>query len=130
MPEPEAEGLARALERLVRLLQTEDSMVSDFPRQLDDVRQKQRDLDEKLDCVICVMQHDLEQLRAGAAESARSIEELLGMVRELRGPVTEIVALRARAAGLILGMGILGSAVLWLAEPFYRFVVEHQYLKR
>lgn len=118
------------VDRIIKLLDARLVALSPGPDEFARLEQDQRDLAEKLDCVIAVMQHDLEQLRTGAADSARSIDELLGMVRELRAPVAEIVALRARAAGLILGMGILGSAVLWLAEPFYRWIVEHQFLKR
>jgi polyhydroxyalkanoate synthesis regulator phasin len=94
------------------------------------LRQEQRDLEEKLDCVICIMQHDLEALRTGAVASGASIEQLVQAVEELRRPVAEIVALRSCAAGLILGLGLLGSAAMWLAEPAYRWVIEHNYLKQ
>jgi len=94
------------------------------------LRQEQRDLEEKLDCVICVMQHDLEALRTGAVTSGRSVEQLVQAMQELRQPVAEIVALRSRAAGLVLGLGLLGSAAIWLAEPAYRWIIEHNYLKQ
>lgn len=94
------------------------------------LRQEQRDLEEKLDCVICIMQHDLEALRTGAVASGASIEQLVQAMQEMRQPVAEIVALRSRAAGLILGLGLLGSAAMWLAEPAYRWVIEHEYLKQ
>jgi hypothetical protein len=93
------------------------------------LRNDQRDVEEKLDCVICVMQHDLEQLRANAVSHGRSVDELVRVVHELRTPVAEIMALRSRAAGLLLGLGILGSVAVWLAEPLYRWVVEEHYLR-
>jgi hypothetical protein len=93
------------------------------------LRQDQKDLDEKLDCVICVMQHDLESLRTGAAASGRSVDELLRVVQDLRAPVAEIVALRSRVAGVVLGLSVLGSVAMWLAEPLYRWIVEQHYLK-
>jgi hypothetical protein len=51
-------------------------------------------------------------------------------VDELRRPVAEIVALRSRAAGIVVGVGVLGSGALWLAEPIYRWFVEHNYLRQ
>jgi hypothetical protein len=51
-------------------------------------------------------------------------------VQNLRQPVADMMALRSRVAGLILGLGVLGSAAIWLAEPFYRWVVEQHYLKQ
>jgi len=50
-------------------------------------------------------------------------------VTELRKPVADIMTLRSRAAGLVVGIGIIGSAVLWMIEPFYRWFVEHQLIK-
>jgi hypothetical protein len=94
------------------------------------LRQDQRDLEEKLDCVICVMQHDLESLRTGASANGRAVDELLRVVQELRAPVAEIVALRSRVAGVVLGLGVLGSVAMWLAEPLYRWIVEQHYLKQ
>ena len=32
-------------------------------------------------------------------------------------------------AGLILGLGVLGSVAMWLAEPIYRLIVEHNFAK-
>jgi hypothetical protein len=86
-------------------------------------------LDEKLECVICVVQNDLESLRSQSASSARSVDALTAAVQDLKKPVSEIVALRARVGGLLVGLGILGSALAWLAEPIYRWSVEQHYLK-
>jgi hypothetical protein len=94
------------------------------------VRQDQRCLEEKLECVICVMQNDLDGVRSGAVESTRSIDQLVHAVQALQRPVAEIVALRSRAAGLILGFGLFGSAAIWLAAPVYRWLIVHYYLKQ
>ena len=88
------------------------------------LRRDHKDLEEKLDCVICVVQHDLEEFRIGAIAGARAVDALTLAVQELKGPVAEIVAIRSRAAGLILGFGVIGSAVVWLAEPIYRWMIE------
>jgi hypothetical protein len=65
-----------------------------------------------------------------AAAGSRSVDELTCAVQNLRQPVADMMALRSRVAGLILGLGVLGSAAIWLAEPFYRWVVEQHYLKQ
>jgi hypothetical protein len=124
------QGLS-ALSNTIEIRYTQAEKLQDLLR--NDVltlRQDQRDLEEKLDCVICVMQHDLESLRTGASSNARSVTELLRVVQELRKPVAEIVALRSRVAGLVLGIGLFGSIATWLAEPLYRWVVEQDFLKQ
>ncbi len=124
------EGL-RALGNTIEIRHTQAERLQDIARSdVNVLRQDQRDLEEKLDCVICVMQHDLETLRANASSSSRSVEELLRVVQELRAPVSEIIALRSRVAGLVLGLGVLGSVAMWLAEPLYRWFVEQHYLKQ
>jgi hypothetical protein len=120
----------RALGAMIEMRDEQSSKLQDLVRaDLSTLRQDQRDLEEKLDCVTCVMQHDMLGLRTDVADGARSINDLVRAVQELRSPVAEIVALRSRAAGVILGIGVFGSAVLWLAEPLYRWIVEHNYLK-
>ena len=93
------------------------------------LRHDQKDLEEKLDCVICVMQHDLETLRTGSSARGLAVDEVLRMVNELRAPVAEIVALRSRVAGVLLAFGMVGSVLVWLAEPLYRWAIEQHYLK-
>ena len=88
------------------------------------VRQNHKDLEEKLDCVICVMQHDLESLRQQARTSERCTAELTRAVHALRRPVAEIAALRSRFAGILFTLGVLGTLVLWLAEPLYRRMID------
>ncbi len=121
----------RALAETIEIRHTQAEKLHDLMRaDMVTLRQDQRDVDEKLDCVICVMQHDLESLRTGASTNARSIDELLRVVQELRAPVSEIVALRSRVAGLVLGLGVLGSVAVWLAEPLYRWIVEQHYIRQ
>ena len=120
----------RALAETIEIRHTQSEKLHDLMRSdMVTLRQDQRDLDDKLDCVICVMQHDLESLRNDATSNARSVDELLRAMQDLRAPVSEIVAMRSRVAGLVLGLGVLGSVAVWLAEPLYRWVVEQQYLK-
>ena len=121
----------RALADTIEIRHTQSEKLHDLIRSdMATLRQDQRDLDDKLDCVICVMQHDLESLRNGATSNARSVDELLCAMQELRAPVSEIVAMRSRVAGLVLGLGVLGSVAVWLAEPLYRWAVEQQYFKQ
>ena len=120
----------KALNSCIEIRHSQTEKLQDLARaDMATLRQDQRDLEEKLDCVICVMQHDLETLRTGAVASGRSVDELLRVVQELRAPVAEIVALRSRVAGLVLGLGVLGSVAMWLAEPLYRWFVEQHFLK-
>jgi uncharacterized protein YigA (DUF484 family) len=121
----------RALGETIEIRHSQTERLHDLIRaDMATLRQDQRDLEEKLDCAICVMQHDLERLRTGASANERSVDELLRVVQELRGPVADIIALRSRVAGLVLGLGVLGSVAMWLAEPLYRWVVEQHYLKQ
>ncbi len=121
----------RALGETIEIRHSQTERLHDLIRaDMATLRQDQRDLEEKLDCAICVMQHDLERLRTGATANERSVEELLRVVQELRGPVADIIALRSRVAGLVLGLGVLGSVAMWLAEPLYRWIVEQHYLKQ
>jgi hypothetical protein len=94
------------------------------------LRQDQRDADEKLDCVICVMQNDIERLRSSSTQNADAIDKIARTVRGLSQPISEIIALRSRAAGLILAFGVIGSAVVWLIDPVYRWFVESKLLGR
>ena len=120
----------RALGETIEIRHLQAEKLHDLMRaDMASLRQDQRDLDEKLNCVICVMQHDLENLRTVASSHGRSVDELLRVVHDLSGPVEEIVALRSRVAGVVLSIGVLGSVALWLAEPLYRWVVEQHVLK-
>jgi hypothetical protein len=121
----------QALSEMIEVRQAQAERIFELGRvDIVVVRQDQRDLEEKMDCAICIVQHDLEELRSGAKSAACAIERLVETVNELREPVSEIIAMRSRAAGVILGLGIIGSVLLWLVEPFYHWFVEQQYLKQ
>ncbi len=121
----------RILGMTIHSRQNQSDVLQDFVKtNIATLHQNQRDLDEKLDCVICVMQHDLEGLRAGATQNGRSVDELLRVVHELRAPVTEMIALRSRVGGVVLGIGAVGSVAMWLAEPLYRWIIENNYLRQ
>lgn len=115
----------RAMRETMEIRQVQAEQLHDLLRaDMATLRRDQRELEEKLECVICVMQHDLEALRSGAAETARSIFDLVAAVQSLRRPIADILALRSRMAGLVFGVGVVGSAALWAAEPIYRWFVE------
>jgi hypothetical protein len=114
----------RALGESIELRQAQTEKLHDFLREdVAHLRQDQRDSDEKLDCVICVMQHDLEKLKTDVAQNAGAITDTLRAVQDINKPVLEIMALRSRAAGLMVGLGVIGSALLWLADPIYRWLI-------
>jgi len=69
-------------------------------------------------------------LRTEALVGDGTMHQLVAVVQELQKPVAEIVALRSKIAGLILGFGIIGSAALWLGEPIYRWFVTNNYFKQ
>ena len=121
----------RSLGHMIELRDEQSTKLHDLVRaDLSTLRQDQRDLEEKLDCVVCFMQHDLLGLRTETADGARFVKNLIKAVEDLQSPVAEIVALRSRAAGIILGLGIFGSAALWLAQPVYQWVIEQNYLRQ
>jgi hypothetical protein len=93
------------------------------------LRQDQRELEQRLHCVAFEMQHDVTALHCDNADNRRSIDTLVKTVESLRRPITEIVLLKSRIAGLIIGLGFIGSAVLWLVEPAYRWLVETKLLR-
>ncbi len=116
----------KALREAAEMRHAQSEQLQDLMRaDVATIRNDQRELEEKLECVICVMQHDLEALRTGAAATARSICDLLSAVESLRRPIADISALRSRAAGLFLGVGVVGSVMLWVADPIYKWFVEH-----
>ena len=116
----------RALAETIELRDGQMKQLHDIVRaDIANLRQDQRDLDEKLDCVICVAQHDLESLKLCAADDRRSVEELVKALQALRSPVADMMAFRSRVGGLVVGLAMLGSALLWLAAPFYRWLVDH-----
>jgi hypothetical protein len=120
----------RALSESIEIRAAQTEKLHDLLRlDLTILRRDQKDLEEKLDCVICVMQHDLGGIRTEAQAHAGEIAQLAHAVQELRRPVAEIIALRSRAAGLILGLGVFGSALGWLVEPVYRWFMEHHDFK-
>jgi len=120
----------RALSELIEIRAKQTEKLHDLMRHdLAILRQDQRDLEEKLDCVICIMQHDLERIRTEGLSHAGEIAHLAHAVKELRRPVAEVIALRSRAAGLILGLCVFGSALGWVIEPVYRWFMEHHDFK-
>src|ERR1700723_1551072 len=84
----------RALGEMIEVRDEQSTKLHDLVRaDLSTLRQDQRDLEEKLDCVICVMQHDLQGLRTDAVDGSRSVDNLVRVVEALQSPVAEIVAL-------------------------------------
>jgi hypothetical protein len=120
-----------SLRDTIRLRQSQADQLHEILRSdLASLRGDQGDLEEKLECVICVMQHDLEALRADTRENARALDHLVLAVQALRRPIADIAALRSRVAGVVFAIGVVGSMAIWLAEPVYRWAVEDHFGKR
>ncbi len=94
------------------------------------LRRDQRDLEEKFDCMVSVVQNDVQALRCGTRENAHALDTLVAAVEALRKPLLEIVALKSRMAGLLVGVGMFGSVALWLAEPFYHWLCDMALTRR
>ncbi len=94
------------------------------------LRRDQRELEEKFECIVLIVQHEVESLRSGTAEHGQSIGEMIEAIDALRRPIAEILGLKSRVAGLVFGAGIIGSAALWLVEPVYGWFVNTVFLKR
>jgi len=120
-----------SLRDTIRLRQSQADQLHEILRSdLASLRKDQGDLEEKLECVICIMQHDLDALRTDTRENARALDHLVDAVHALRRPIADIAALRSRVAGVVFGMGVIGSIAIWLAEPVYRWVVEDHFGRR
>lgn len=120
----------RGLQQAIELRQAQAEQLQDLVRsELTILRRDQRELEEKMDCMVFVIQHDVSALRCGTVDNTRSIDELVTAVEGLRRPINDIVLLKSRIAGLIFGLGLVGSAVLWLAEPVYRWFVDTRLLR-
>lgn len=94
------------------------------------LRSDQRELEEKFECVVCIVQHEMEALRQSTAENARLVDDIASVVDKLRQPIADVLGLKARAAGLLFGLGLVGSAALWLAEPVYGWFISAGFGKR
>jgi hypothetical protein len=120
----------KTLHETIEIRQTQTEQLHEMVRsELMVLRQDQRELDEKIECVVFVMQHDMTALRTGSNDNTRSISDLVEAVNALRRPISDIVALKSRVAGLIVGISFVGSIVIWLAEPIYRWLVDSKLLR-
>ncbi len=120
-----------ALRDTIRLRQEQSEQLHGYLRSdLSSLRSDHGDLEEKLDCVICIMQNDLEALRSDAKDNSRAVDDLVHAVQALRRPIAEITALRSRVAGVLFSIGVIGSIAVWLAEPLYHWLVESNLSRR
>ena len=121
----------RGLHDTIDIRQAQAEQLHDLVRtDLATLRHDQRELEEKFECIVSIVQHEMESLRSGAMEHARLITEMVHAIEALRRPIAEILGLKARIAGLVFGAGLIGSAALWLAEPVYGWLVSESFFKR
>jgi hypothetical protein len=115
----------RGLHETIDIRQAQAEQLYDLLRaDLSTLRRDQRELEEKVDCMVCIVQNDVQALRGNTHDTARSLGALMLAVESLKRPLLEITALKSRVAGLFFGASVLGSIALWLAEPVYRWFVE------
>jgi hypothetical protein len=115
----------RALHETIGIRQAQAEQLHDLLRaDLATLRRDQRELEEKVDCMVCIVQNDVQALRGNTQDTARSLGALMVAVEALKRPLLEITALKSRVAGIFFGASVLGSIALWLAEPIYRWFVE------
>ena len=121
----------RGLHDTIDIRQAQAEQLHDLVRaDLATLRRDQRELEEKFECIVSIVQHEVETLRAGTAEHAHSIVQMVHAIEALRKPIAEILGLKSPVAGLVFGAGLIGSAALWLAEPVYGWLVNESFLRR
>ena len=121
----------RGLHDTVDIRQAQAEQLHDLVRaDLATLRRDQRELEEKFECIVSIVQHEMETLRSGTAEHSRSIGEMIQAIDTLRKPIADILGLKSRVAGLLFGAGLIGSAALWLAEPIYSWLINASFPKR
>jgi hypothetical protein len=115
----------RGLHETIDIRQAQAEQLHDLLRaDLATLRRDHRELEEKVDCMVCIVQNDVQALRGNTHDTARALGALMLAVDSLKRPLLEITALKSRVAGLFFGASVLGSIALWLAEPVYRWLVE------
>ena len=120
----------KALHETIEIRQAQTDQLQEMVRaEIVVLRRDQNELDEKLECVVFVMQHDVSAVRSGTSDNTKSIGDLVVAVNALRRPISDIVALKSRVAGLIVGVGFVGSIMIWLAEPIYRWLIDTRVLR-
>jgi hypothetical protein len=120
----------RTLHDTMEIRQSQTDQLQEMVRsELMVLRRDQRELDEKIECVVFVMHHDIAALRSETSDNTRSIGELVAAVNALQRPISDIVALKTRVAGLVAGISFVGSIMIWLAEPIYRWLIDNKVLR-
>ena len=121
----------RGLRDTIDIRQAQAEQLHDLVRSdIATLRRDQRDVEEKLDCLVCIAQHDIDVLRLLSGDNSRSIAALISEVQSVRRPIVDLLALKSRAAGLLFAAGVAGSGALWLAEPIYRWFVDYSFQRR
>jgi hypothetical protein len=115
----------RGLHDTINIRQAQTEQLHELVRSdLATLRRDHRDLEEKFDYVLLIAQRDIERLRSSSLDNARSIGDLVSAIDTLRKPISQLLALKSRVAGILFSAGALGSCALWLAEPVYRWFTD------
>jgi hypothetical protein len=120
----------RCLHETIEIRHLQNEKQADLARaEAATARNENRALEMRIDEELQDLRREVAALRSEASDSGRAMDGLALAVQALEKPVVEIMQLRGRAAGLLLGLGAIGSAALWLAEPFYRWLIEDLHLR-
>ncbi|HTR18084.1 MAG TPA: hypothetical protein VMI52_13765 [Acetobacteraceae bacterium] len=79
-------------------------------------------LEEKLNNGLLTVRQDVDALKTTTAAGTHATEELTAALAEMRKPVAEIMALRARAVGVLLTVSAAGSVALCFIDPLLRWI--------
>ena len=121
----EALSGVRALYSTADIRQAQAEQLYDLVRlDLTSLRNDQRALEEKLERLSWLAQHEIENLKTGNLKSDRLIQDLVTSINALKRPISELITFKARATGLLFAAGLIGNAALWLVEPLYRWLIE------
>ncbi len=89
------------------------------------VKHDQRDLEQKLDGAVYLVKQDVDAMKQTSSGTTRALGELVAAVDALKKPVEEIMALRARAMGVLLALSTFGSVFLYFFGPAYHWALGH-----
>lgn len=119
-------GSMKALHDKVDIRHTQAEKQSEAVQaEIRNVKHDQRDLEQKLDGAVYLVKQDVDALKATSNGATRALGELVAAVDALKKPVEEIMALRARAMGVLLALSTLGSVFLYFFGPFYHWALSH-----
>ena len=119
-------GSLKALHDKVDIRHTQAEKQSEaLQAEIRNVKHDQRDLEQKLDGAVYLVKQDVDAMKQTSSGTTRALGELVAAVDALKKPVEEIMALRARAMGVLLALSTFGSVFLYFFGPAYHWALGH-----